>query len=44
MPEVDAVRDGKGAAKTARIPIKIQPKEPLKKPAWIRAKAPTHPE
>jgi lipoic acid synthetase len=38
------VRDGKGAAKTARIPIKIQPKAPLKKPAWIRARAPTHPE
>ncbi|HEX7043344.1 MAG TPA: lipoyl synthase [Burkholderiales bacterium] len=44
MPDVDAVRDGKGAAKTARIPIKIQPREPLKKPPWIRAKAPTHPE
>jgi len=28
----------KGAAKTARIPIKIVPQEPLRKPAWIRAK------
>ncbi len=44
MQDVNAVRDGKGAAKTARIPIKIQPKEPLKKPAWIRARSPTHPE
>jgi lipoyl synthase len=40
----DRVKDGKGASKTARIPIKIQPKEPMRKPAWIRAQAPTHPE
>ncbi len=40
----DDVRAGKGAAKTARIPIKIAPREPLRKPAWIRAKSPTHPE
>ena len=34
----------KGAAKTARIPIKVVPKsQPLKKPNWIRAKAPTGP-
>lgn len=44
MPDADAVRDGRGAAKTARIPVKIQAKSPLKKPAWIRARAPTHPE
>jgi lipoic acid synthetase len=32
----------KGESKTARIPIKIIPKaEPLRKPEWIRAKAPT---
>ena len=31
----------KGAAKTARIPIKIVPSEPLRKPRWIRAQAPT---
>jgi lipoic acid synthetase len=31
----------KGAAKTARIPIKIVPAEPLRKPRWIRAQAPT---
>jgi lipoic acid synthetase len=37
--------DQKGAAKTARIPIKIAPQTDLpRKPAWIRAKAPTHPE
>ncbi|MFA6312408.1 MAG: lipoyl synthase [Sterolibacterium sp.] len=29
----------KGAAKTARIPIKIVPAETLRKPAWIRVKA-----
>ena len=29
----------KGEAKTARIPIKVVPVEPLKKPAWIRVKA-----
>jgi lipoic acid synthetase len=31
----------KGEAKTARIPIKIVPAEPLRKPRWIRAQAPT---
>jgi len=31
----------KGAAKTARIPIKIVPAEPLRKPQWIRAQAPS---
>ena len=31
----------KGKSKTARIPIKVVPKdEPLRKPKWIRAKAP----
>ena len=35
----------KGESKTSRIPIKIQPKaEPLRKPRWIKAKAPTSPE
>ncbi|HEX2567791.1 MAG TPA: lipoyl synthase [Burkholderiales bacterium] len=29
----------KGAAKTARIPIKIVPRAPLAKPAWIRVRA-----
>ena len=34
----------KGASKTARIPIKVVPKDtPLKKPAWIRARAPNSP-
>ena len=27
----------KGQAKTARIPIKIVPKEALRKPDWIRS-------
>jgi lipoic acid synthetase len=30
----------KGAQKTARIPIKIVPREALAKPAWIRVRAP----
>ena len=30
-----------GAAKTARIPIKIVPHERLRKPEWIRVKAPS---
>ena len=35
----------RGADKTARIPIKIEPTlKPARKPAWIRAKSPAHPE
>jgi len=35
----------RGAAKTARIPIKIEPTEkPLRKPAWIRARSTAGPE
>lgn len=35
----------KGKSKTARIPIKVVPKAiPLKKPKWIRARAPNSPE
>ena len=35
----------KGASKTARIPVKVVPRDnPLPKPRWIRAKAPTSPE
>jgi lipoyl synthase len=34
----------KGADKVARIPVKVQPKaEHLRKPNWIRAKSPFHP-
>ena len=34
----------KGEAKVARIPIKVkQPAERLRKPSWIRAKTPFHP-
>jgi lipoic acid synthetase len=31
----------KGAAKTARIPIKIVPKPRMRLPAWIKAEAPS---
>ncbi len=35
----------KGESKLARIPIKIEPSDaPLRKPAWIRARAPNSPE
>ncbi|MFQ5995201.1 MAG: lipoyl synthase [Acidiferrobacterales bacterium] len=35
----------KGAAKTARIPVKVVPREePLRKPPWIRVKLPTGPQ
>jgi lipoic acid synthetase len=33
----------KGNAKTARIPIKVVAAEPLRKPAWIRVRAPSSP-
>ena len=33
----------KGDAKTARIPIKVIPAEPLRKPSWIRVRAPSSP-
>ena len=36
-----AIPPQKGAAKTARIPIKIVPAEALRKPQWIRAQAPS---
>ena len=35
----DAKRDAKRAGKTSRIPIKIVPAEPLRKPDWIRVRA-----
>lgn len=34
----------RGAAKMARIPVKIEPSEPLRKPDWIRIKLPTTPK
>ncbi len=38
-------RKQRGAAKTARIPVKIEPTlKPPRKPAWIRARSPAHPE
>lgn len=43
-PAPATLKDGqKGAAKTARIPIKIAPSEPMRKPSWIRVRAPAHP-
>ncbi len=33
----------KGQLKTARIPIKIVPETPARKPSWIRAKSPNSP-
>ncbi len=42
---IESLAPLKGASKTARIPVKLVPRdEPLKKPRWIKAKAPTHPE
>jgi len=37
MPEPGAKQ--KGAQKTARIPVKVVPRAPLAKPAWIRVRA-----
>ena len=34
----------RGADKTARIPVKIQPSKPLRKPEWIRIQVPGSPE
>ncbi len=40
-----SLRELKGESKVSRIPIKVVPAEnPLKKPRWIRAVAPTSPE
>ena len=37
-------RKQRGAAKTARIPVRIEPTtRPLRKPAWIRARSPADP-
>ncbi len=39
------VKHQRGEAKTARIPIKVEPTAtPLRKPAWIRARSPAGPE
>ena len=41
-PRTDSPRAERGAAKVARIPVKVVPSEStLRKPAWIRARAPT---
>ncbi len=42
---VESLAALKGKSKTSRIPIKVIPRdEPLKKPRWIKAKAPVSPE
>lgn len=38
------IKSLKGASKVARIPIKIVPSDPKRKPDWIRAQAQGHPE
>ncbi len=38
------VKSLKGASKVARIPIKIEPSTPKRKPDWIRAQSQGHPE
>jgi len=39
------VKHQRGEAKTARIPIKIEPTgQPLRKPSWIRARSPAGPD
>lgn len=40
-----SIKRQRGEAKTARIPIKVEPTAmPLRKPAWIRARSPAGPE
>ncbi len=44
-PTNPAPKAQKGKAKTARIPVKVVPTDnPLPKPRWIRARAPTSPQ
>jgi lipoic acid synthetase len=44
MSDTHESKRQRGAAKVARIPIKIQPTEtPLRKPKWIRARVSSHP-
>src|SRR6187431_285104 len=39
MPDADLKLQQKRALKTSRIPIKVVPSEPLRKPDWIRVRA-----
>lgn len=44
-PAIQSTNPLKGESKVSRIPVKIVPAaSPLKKPAWIRARAPNSPE
>jgi len=40
----DSKHHQRGEAKVSRIPIKVMPSKPLRKPAWIRAQIPTGPK
>ncbi len=44
FPRPDAGEPQRGAAKTARIPVKIASHATLPKPPWIRVSSPLHPE
>ena len=39
--QYDPTAKQKAAAKLSRIPVKVEPGEVLKKPDWIRVKAPS---
>jgi lipoic acid synthetase len=43
-PRIDPDAPQRDADKVARIPVKVVPQAPLRKPQWIRARSPTHPE
>lgn len=43
-PFPDSAVAEKGADKVARIPVKVVPRAPERKPPWIRVKSPAHPE
>ena len=45
LPDNKSTLKERGAAKVARIPIKVEvTTTPLRKPPWIRARSPAHPE
>ena len=44
VPPKRDIKALKGESKVSRIPIKIIPSDPKRKPSWIRAKAPNNPE
>ncbi len=40
--KIDPLKKSKGADKLARIPVKVEQREPIAKPDWIRIKVPTN--